>query len=157
MNKKELYIFLGIIAVGIAIFVDALFFPHFSAKIMPAVISGLMTFLGILGVIGTLRTKKQAKPVNASSETEKSEDDNDEFQWRDYLKPAIWVTGYILAVTLIGFLIASPVFLAGYIRSHAGSWKQTIITTVITELAIYGIFIVIFKVTLFEGFLFGAR
>ncbi len=66
-----------------------------------------------------------------------------------------WFIGFAALIWLIGFLVATPLFLILYLRLWAKEkWRRTLPLAVITTLCIYLIMEWAFKIILYRGWLF---
>jgi hypothetical protein len=67
-----------------------------------------------------------------------------------------WAAGFSLAIYLLGFYIATPLFTFAYLKWRGRSWFTATIFTVVMLAFIYGVFELGLKAPLFRGFIFGA-
>lgn len=68
-----------------------------------------------------------------------------------------WTAGFALAIYILGFYIAIPVFTISYLKWHRRSWIVSIIFACSTLALSYLIFEQLLKVPLFPGLIFGGQ
>ena len=54
----------------------------------------------------------------------------------------------------MGFIVAIPVFVFAYMKTHGEGWIFAIIAAALTAAAIYGVFEIALKAELYQGILF---
>ncbi len=130
-----------IIAVMLAVIVLSLRMEYLESKLLPLIISGAVL------VLAAIRLGKEIfKGVpDGSEETGEG--------WRGYLISGAWAVGFFLAIYLLGFIIAIPLFILSYMKSHGTRWLVAIIWTILLPAFIYGLFELTLKVTLYRGLL----
>ena len=74
--------------------------------------------------------------------------------WLRYGVLFAWLVGLFLAVYLAGFLVAIPLFILSYMKTHGAKWHVAIIFAILVTAIVYGVFEVALKVYLYEGLLF---
>ena len=88
-----------------------------------------------------------------------AEEDGEGFEINAPFDQEMWMTGWVVAfaamIWLIGFLVATPLFLILYLRLWAKeSWALVLTLAAITTLFIYLIMEVFFSIILYRGWLF---
>jgi hypothetical protein len=69
----------------------------------------------------------------------------------------LWIVLLCLLVLLVGFMVATPVFILFFMRLQArASWRASAAVAVIMFAVVYGGFDVLMKGDMFEGILFGS-
>ena len=67
-----------------------------------------------------------------------------------------WVGAYLVALFLIGFIIATPIYVLLYMLIHGGrSLRDSALAAAATTLTIWLTFVVLFRYPLYPGVLFG--
>ncbi len=140
------YVYMVIMVLMMVVIVASIRMPYFQPKILPLIISSCVF---VLAGIGLIRGTKD-KPAAGIAEGEAVEEDA-KAGWSGYLVYGAWVAGLYLAILLFGFLIAIPVFLFAYTKSHGGSWLSVIICTIAVPVFIYGIFEFALGLDLYRG------
>jgi magnesium-transporting ATPase (P-type) len=148
-NRTDFYTYLAVAVIALMILLLSIQFEFLSAKLLPIVVSSVVLALSVIGAI------KAAIPDRArlAKTVAERDQEDEEFTWKEYSRPMGWLAGYFVGIFLVGFLIATPLFIAGYMKTHGSRWRQSIIVTVITMAVVYLVFIVIFKVSLYSGLL----
>ena len=67
------------------------------------------------------------------------------------IEVSAWIVGFSLIVYLLGFLIGVPLFLLFYFKLHGEKWLTSIIYCSVVTISMWGIFIVIFEMHLYNG------
>ena len=68
-----------------------------------------------------------------------------------------WLVGLMAAILLLGYLIAIPGFVFLFLKVRSGErWLTTILVTAATWICVYGVFVVLLKLPIYKGILFGA-
>ena len=73
---------------------------------------------------------------------------------KNYLIGSAWIVGFILAIYLLGYLLAIPLFLLVYLKLHGDSWLFSVIVTAVFTGTIWGLFAMGLKVPLHHGIFF---
>ena len=146
-KKPEAYFLIFILLVSLALIIRSIAFPYLESKLLPLIIGGIVFVLTAVALIMELRAKEKPKRVREPWEGE-------ELELRQYGWTGAWLGGYALAIYLLGFIIATPVFVLSYLKLHGTGWLITIIITVVTTAFVYGVFELILRITLYRGLLF---
>lgn len=84
----------------------------------------------------------------------KMEGDEDAFGSRIALSLA-WLSGYLAALFLVGFIIATPIYIFGYMVIHGRrSVRDSVLASAATTLTIWLVFVKLFRYPLYGGLLF---
>lgn len=140
------YFFIIIMTIMLAVIGLSLRMEYFESKLLPLII-GSMIF--ILAAIELRKEARRCKPEAARDEPGRREKSREEL--RGYLLSGAWVVGFVLTIYLVGFIIAIPLLILSYMKSHGISWLATIIFAVLTTGIIYGIFISALRLELHRG------
>lgn len=117
------------------------------SKLLPSIISGLVLILGGIQFWKEIRPKVGENELTArdSQAGEKGTD----------LKVVMgWLLGFPLAIFLLGFLLAIPLFVFCYVKLRGRSWIVSIATASTTTLLVYVIFELALKANLWNGIVF---
>jgi hypothetical protein len=138
----------------VAAFLEGLTYP-LRASILILFTTGVGSFLVVLELINAVRNSVRAAKISSGElapetdpaspaeiyDTPKMVDLRDAGEKRrDMIDIWVWYLGLLLAVLLIGFHVAVPMFAIVYGRTHGGSWKGGIIMALIMLSVIMGLF-----------------
>jgi hypothetical protein len=144
-------------AVGVilvAAFFEGLTYP-LRASILILFTTGIGTLLVLLELFNEARKAVQAAKINGQEGTPETGPENsaeiyDTPKFADYRDASEkrramidiwgWYLGLLVAVLVIGFHVAVPLFAIVYGRTHGGSWKGGIIMALIMLAVIMGLF-----------------
>jgi len=152
MKKKReyLYVYLVIMIIPLVFAIVATGMRYQQSRIFPLIFSGLIFTLAAIGAINELVKK-------GPSQTKTEEEPGDKKpggSWQGYALVAAWTLGFFVAIYLIGFTWAIPLFLLSYMKTHGTGWLTSIIAAVVTGGLVYGIFVATLGIHLYEGFFF---
>lgn len=157
-RPTDFYVYIVIALFALVVMVYSLTYEFLTAKALPLALGGVILVLSSIKAIAAFPRKtektevpKEHKDDNKDIEKEESE----EFTWREYLPTVAWLTGYFVGVFLLGFMIASPLFIAAYMKTRGSRWLQIIIVAAAADAAMYGLFTLAFNIDLYGGLLFG--
>ncbi len=125
---------------------------YITTKLLPILIGSIAFILAGIGLAREIRVVNRQRVTEAEGETITKEKAGEGL--RGYLLTGAWVLGFFLAIYLLGFLIAMPLFVLTYMKTHGTRWLTTIILTILTPLFIYGLFELALGITLYRGLLF---
>jgi small-conductance mechanosensitive channel len=140
--KPGSYFIILVMAVSLAVILGALSLEFKSIRVLPMVIGGIVFSLAAISLVRDLLSKKETR----GPEEEKS--------LRTYWPTAAWIASFALAIYLLGFLIAIPLFILSYLKSKGRGWLGCIIVAGITTGLIYLAFEFALQVKLYRGLLF---
>lgn len=144
--KPGSYFTMVIMAVSLAVILGALTLEYKSIKVLPIMVGGIVFILATVTLIRELRAKEKPKGAVVQEE-EKTE-------LRSYWPTAAWIAGFALAIYLLGFLIAIPLFILSYLKLQGRRWLRSIIIAGITTSLVYLAFELALQVKLYRGLLF---
>jgi disulfide bond formation protein DsbB len=142
-----------------------------SARIFPLIVAIPV----LIGAIGNLyvdmrmvqRGEKPAKdkphspslvttePVAVAPETKKKEKVSGKERTKREFIGIAWLIGYVVALLLFGFNLATLVYLVAFIKFYSHeSWKLTIVYSAVLWVFVYVAFVVFLKSTLAPGMVF---
>ena len=134
-----------LIAIGLSLNME-----HIESKLLPLLIGGTVFVLATIGLVREILSGEEHKATGIEADGKEKEVAG----WRGYLRPGAWVVGFFLAIYLLGFIVAIPLFILAFIKSHGARWLSAIISAVITSALIYVIFELGLRVILYRGLLF---
>lgn len=121
---------------------------RFESKLLPVLIGSIVVLLAAVGLCNEVRAQKTPK---ASSSVDSAFDQE---TWRGYLVHFGWLVGFLLAIYLIGYLLAIPIFLFSYTKRLGSSFLVAIASALIVTAFIYAAFVLALDVKLYRGLLF---
>jgi hypothetical protein len=117
-------------------------------RLVPLVISTPTLLLALFIFIKELKT---SSPQGSPSAVE-----GDVTSLRDLVFILGWFILYFVLIYLVGFLIATPPAMIGFLRYYQKQpWRVTVVATALTWLVTYGMFQIFMGFRLFPGILFG--
>ncbi len=131
----------------------------FTAGAVPVLVAWATIALSIIDAVSQFETplgRWVRRLVTAEKIVEwKMEGDEDAPLTRILLAVA-WVVAYLAALFLIGFMIATPIYVLFYMLIHGGrSLRDSALAAAATTLTIWLTFVVLFRYPLYPGVLFG--
>jgi hypothetical protein len=114
-------------------------------------LSGLIFILGVIELrAGIFEGDGGAATATGEMEIEKNESRK---ILRGYLLTGAWVGGFLVAIFLLGFLIAIPLFTLFYMKLHGSTWLGAIILTIFVLGFMYAISEPLAGIKLYRGLL----
>ncbi len=149
MNVHILIPFIVAVAMA-AVVITASGYPYLQAK-LSILFSGFLVFvLALVQLARELRLKKR-KTGEEKAAHEKPEHNAGDLR---YGLEFAWLVGFGLAIYLIGFLVAIPLYVCAYMKSHGTRWPAAIITGALLPAFCYAIFVLILDMKLHKGVIF---
>ena len=149
--RRETYVYIGVMVLMLIIIGNALTMVYFSSKMLPLIISGAIFVLAAMQLSRELLVKERAKvtePEEVTGGGERRE------TWYGYGLVGTYVVGFFLVIYLINFIVAIPLFICTYMKTHDTSWRVAAITAVVITALIYLIFELALDLALYQGLLF---
>ena len=141
-------VYAGMLIVTIVFIIEGASMEGLSNKLLPLMIAIPVAALAVGGLL---------REVFANDKAERTAEGTDETKapplMRRYLVTAGWLIGFFVAIYLVGFLIASLLFVLSYMRIHGISWRVVAISTVLTPVIIWAVFSYALKFFLPQGLL----
>ncbi len=145
------YSLIVIMAIALVVIVLSLGMP-FSSRLLPLV-SGIAIFLlSAIKLRQEFSSRDRTGEAVAEDEVEKRE--ASKATRRGSLLAFTWLIGFVLALYLLGFLVAIPLFIFSYMKSHGTRWRTSIIFTIVILAVVYFGFERGLDITLYRGLLF---
>ena len=120
------------------------------ARLFPLILLVITEGLVVIHLIKEIWGK--TKHQTASAEEEKTAEKID---WAMYLRAPAWITGFMLSIYLLGYLVGASLFSFFYLKVHGEKWLTTIGFSLGVLALIYGGFEIALKTPLYGGLLFG--
>ena len=151
------YFYIIIIAFILLQIVLAVPMRFLSSKLVPLTVA-LPLFVVV--VIGFVREVKGRGDREAKMETDPTEGEGGIapklHPLRAYLPITVWTLGFAIGVYVIGMVVAIPVFILSYMKSHGIGWRTSIIAASLTTASVWALFEIVLYIELYRGLLLEA-
>jgi len=125
---------------------------YLASKLLPVLISSIVFILAFIALVGEIKAKNRHDIETTENTIEKGLGGKVTSEAKKYLLIiAAWIIGFFLAIYVIGFVIAGPLFVGSYMKRYGSSWLSTIITTGIFAVVFYTVFNIVLKADLYKG------
>ncbi len=74
--------------------------------------------------------------------------------WRGHALIIAWMTGFLLMIYIVGFILAIPLFLFLYLKLHGSGWLRSLGLAAGMVIVIYSLFTLAMKMHFYPGVLF---
>ena len=158
VRQREFWAAMLVLALSVGFLLWAKTYPP-TAGTVPVLVAWATIVLSIIDAVSQFETpfgRWVRRLVTAEKIVEwKMEGDEDAPLTRIFLAVA-WVFAYLAALFLIGFMIATPIYVLLYMLIHGGrSLRDSALAAAGTTLTIWLTFVVLFRYPLYPGVLFG--
>ena len=149
--KGSSYFYIVIMGVMLFVIATALMMEYFESKLLPLVIGGAVFILAAIGLSSEISARSRQE--TAITDREVSEKKETRENWHGYMANGGWVAGFCLVIYLLGFIIAIPLFILAYMKSHGTRWFVAITFAILLPTLIYSIFELALGINLYRGLL----
>lgn len=149
--RRDVYVYIGVMVLMLVIIGNALTMRYFSSKMLPLLISGTIFFLAAIQLSRELLTKGEPK---ASVSEEVTGGGERKETWYGYSLVSAYVIGFFLTIYLLNFIIAIPLFILAYMKTHGTRWRVAITSAIVITVLIYVVFELALDLELYQGLLF---
>lgn len=153
-NRRSLYFYIAILIGMVIIITYSLTMESFAIKFLPIVISGAVLVLAAFGLSKEIGSGSNPDETQIGSETSEGEEIKED--WKGYLFGGGYILGFSAGVYLLGFIMAIPLFILYYLKSHKTGWPATVLYAVLITSTIYGVFELGLDIILYRGVLFAS-
>ena len=158
VRHREFWSAVLVLALAIGVLLWAKTYPGDSGTV-PVLVAWGTIILSIIDVASQFETplgRAVRRLVTADKIVEwKLEGDENASLTRVVLSVA-WLVGYLTALFLVGYIIATPIYILGYMTIHGGrSLRDSALVAAAATLTIWLVFVVMFGYPLYPGVLFG--
>ncbi len=151
--RPSSYSLIAIMVIALAFIVSSLRLEYFESKLLPLLFGSAVFILAAVELSRELGTKaKPGNEVGGGNEAEAGAEAG--VGARSYLIAGGWIVGFLVGISLFGFVIAIALFIFSYMKTHGTRWLVAIIFAVITTAVLYGVFDVLLGVDLYQGLIF---
>jgi hypothetical protein len=152
--KGSFWVALFFLLVGLFGIIQSLGFRYWESMALPLGISSVIFILAAVEVTRELRRrdKEEAAPEGKPGSRMKGK--------LDMRKLGVmfgWAAGFCLAIYLLGFYIAIPIFAFSYLKWRGRGWLVAVIFAIALLAFSYAVFSIGLKVPLYKGLIFGAH
>ncbi len=148
--KGNSYFLMVIMAIMLVIVGSSLRMDYFKSKLLPILVGSIVFILAAVALKQEIfPAKRQAAAgtgLRAGGEVKQT--------GRAYLTAWAWVIGFFVAIYLIGFIIAIPLFILAYMKSHRIGWATAVTFAILTVAFVYGVFDLAVGINLYPGLIF---
>ena len=134
----------------VAIVTVASGYPYLQAKLSLLFSGTLVFFLALVQLARELKHKKH-RTNEKGVEHKKLGHDASVVQ---YGLEFSWMVGFGLTIYLLGFIVAIPVFVCAYMKSHEVRWRASIITGMLISAFCYVVFVLVLEREMYPGKIF---
>jgi hypothetical protein len=159
VRQREFWSALVVLVLSIGFLLWARTYPH-DAGAVPVLVAWGTIALSLVDIISQFETpfgRWIRRVISAQKIVEWKMEGDEEAALSRILLSVAWLVGYLVAIFLVGYIIATPVYILMYMVLHGGrSLRDSALTAAGTTLAIWLVFVKLFQYPLYEGLLFGA-
>ncbi len=148
-KRQEVYTYLVVMAFALFFLIQTVQLKYFSSKLLPLIITGSILVMSIAGLVKAAISKGEPRKTGIEDMSAEAGE-----SWRGYAINGAWMVGYLVAITLIGFVAATAIMLLAYLKTHNRKWVPTIGFAAVTTLVVYFAFEVGMQLQLYRGLLF---
>jgi hypothetical protein len=154
--KRDIWVYIVLLVVMIPVFFDSFTFVKLSAVLLPASASGAIIIMSVIGlaraVVKTRRLAAEAATTGATVQVkEKKKAGREARALIPYARAFAWPIGCFVCIWLIGFMPASFLLTAVYLKAHHTNWWKSIVTGLVVSVVIYVVFVFLLETPLFKG------
>jgi len=148
MNPKTgVYILAGFALFMLAFFFASLQLKYFDAKLIPMVVSAGGFVLAAIGVSREIWCRHAS---GVTTDTEEAQEKSKSLL-RRYLYKGAWLVGFGVAIYLVGFLAAIPLFTISYLKLHGRTWLASVTMAAVMPIVLYVLLTHLLGVDLYPG------
>lgn len=151
--KGSSYFYIAIMVVMLVIIGSSLSMKYFESRLLPLVVGSAVFALSAIGLWREIAAENRREATVTRGETVKKKEAGE--SWRGYLVAGAWLMGFFLTIYLLGYIIAIPLFILAYMKSHGSKWLVATVFAIITSVIIYGVFRLALNIELYRGLIFG--
>lgn len=152
--KGSLCVAIFFLLLGIFGIVQSLTFRYWESTVLPLATSSLIFILAAVEVGKELRRQDKRE---AAIEKKSDKESKNKVEIRRLGLVFGWVAGFSLAIYLLGFHIAIPLFAFAYLKWRGRSWLAATVFAIAMLAFTYAVFDIGLKAPLFDGLIFGGR
>lgn len=143
------FLFLGFFGL-----IQSLFFRYWESMVLPLSISCCLVVLAGIQIIREIRRDQRKVGIKEPSLPHIT-DVNINLRWLGLI--VTWTAAFAISIFVLGFYIAIPIFTFAYLKWHRRSWVTAIVFASTTLAVVHTVFVLLLKVSLFPGLIFGGQ
>ena len=144
------YVLIAIMVIMLIVIIASLGM-HPKSQFLPLLL-GSVTFILAAIELGKGFLARDGSGVNETKD-ETSGGQESRLTWHGYLLSGAWLVGFVLVFYLLGFLIATPLFILLFMKTHGVKWLKSITFAIVIPAMIYLVFQLALNVDLHPGLL----
>ena len=150
MRKRErILAYVAPMVLALVFLALSLRMEYFSSKILPLVMGGFCIVICAIGIGQEILAKPKSGTTRGQDETASRKETEE--SWSKYAVAGTWVVGFFLAIYLLGFIIAIPLFILSYMKARGTKWLTAITFSIATGAFVYLVFVVALELYFYEG------
>ncbi len=158
VRQREFWAAMFVLALSIGFLLWARTYPALAGG-MPVLVAWGTIVLALIDVASQFETpfgRWLRRLVTADKIVEWKMDGDEDVPVSRIALSIFWVLAYLAALFLVGFIIATPIYILLYMVIHGGrSIRDSALASAATTLTIWLVFVVLFRYPLYPGLLFG--
>ncbi len=148
-----------IMAIMVAIILNAFTFGYFQSALLPVLWSGIVFVLAGFQLWREVSGREGKGPKKKAEELKAAEEMKEavagaEVRRTSLFVLALWATGFTGAILLAGHLIAVALFIIAYMRWRGRGWIPTFLMALGMDGFFYGLFTIALRTELFKGYIY---
>jgi hypothetical protein len=152
-NKGGIAVAIIFLLIGLFGIIESANFHYWESITLPLIISCFISVLAGLQLVLEFRQRPKNQ-VSVENENTASDENWDKGQINRAVRILIWIAALIIAIYLIGFYVAVPLFCFVFLKWNARGWITSLLFGIIIIVLIYLIFNVVLKTPLYQGLFF---
>ena len=148
---------LTVLAIGVGFLAWAHTYPPQAGEV-PTLVAWLTIVLALIDAAARTETAlgRVLRRVVSAEQVIEWKADGGEVSARRVASSVFWLLAYLAGVALVGFLVATPLYIFLYVKLHGGhSARAGALTAAGTTLGVWIVFQLLFRYPLYPGLLFG--
>lgn len=149
--RASSYWLIGLMVVAAVVLIISSREERLFVILLPVICSSCVLVLGGIQLAREILADGRPEIIVGGEEVEGVQQDKADV--RKYLVTGAWIVGIVIAIYLLGFLIAIPLFVLSYIKWAGKRWRTAVIFSASTAAIIYYGFSILLRIRLYEGLL----
>jgi bacteriorhodopsin len=147
--RSSIYSLIVVIVLMVAVIGLSLRLAYFASKLLPVVIASMVLLLAVIDLVMEIKAEHSPKAPETAAKT--GAGGKTGVKASKYFRYVSWLVGFSLAIYMVGFLIAIPLFVGAYMKRHGSHWLGTVTTAILYTGIIYAVFDLALKADLYKG------
>ena len=150
--RASSYWLIGLMVVAAVVLITSSREERLFVILLPVICSSCVLVLGGIQLVREIRADGRRPEMSVGAEEMEGVREG-KVDVRKYLVTGAWIVGLVIAIYLLGFLVAIPVFVLSYIKWAGKRWRTAVIFGASTAAIIYYGFVILLRIRLYEGLL----